>query len=158
MDYVDELINVLNGELGLYRDLYKIALKKTDIIVNGITKELDNLTVEEDNILFKLSKFEDERKSILQDSIGDKNATLSDIFDVLPSNYKQGFTKIQNDFILILNKLKERNNLNKSLLKQSLDYINYSLNFIQSSLNQDSIIYGPKDKVEQHINLIDKKA
>ena len=59
-----------------------------------------------------------------------------------------------------LTKLKEVNDLNGRLIEQSLDYINFSVDLITSSLEPIDGVYEAKegDNKKEKINLFDAKA
>lgn len=154
---IDELISVLNGEMLLYKDLYDIAAKKTDVIVRGEIHELDNMTKVEGSIICKLMDLEDEREKFLNDNF-DSQMTISQLCSILPESDAKKLKTVQKEFNDLLRTLSNRNELNKSLLKQSIEFVNYSIGVISNNLLEDNGIYG-EGGVSKSINrIIDKKA
>ncbi|SNX53130.1 flagellar protein FlgN [Thermoanaerobacterium sp. RBIITD] len=158
MQNINDLIDVLNGEMLLYKDLLEISVKKTDIIVQGKIAELDNITKVEGNIFMKLAKLEEEREEILKKYDEGEKITVTKLCKLLPNDEGENLKNVSKNLSEILKKLQEQNSLNKSLLQQSLEYINYSIGVISSNLEQDNGIYGDKGGIKHYNSLIDKKA
>ncbi|MDI3310648.1 MAG: flagellar protein FlgN [Thermoanaerobacterium sp.] len=148
---IDELIDVLNGEMLLYKDLYDIATKKTDVIVQGEIQELDNMTKVEGSIIGKLMILEDEREKFLNDNF-DSQMTISRLCSILPEDDAKKLKMVQEEFNDLLKALSSRNDLNKSLLKQSIEFVNYSIGVISNNLVQDNGIYG--EGIAKQVNRI----
>ncbi|MGF7397325.1 flagellar protein FlgN [Thermoanaerobacterium thermosaccharolyticum] len=155
---IDELIDVLNGEMLLYKDLLDISTKKTDVIIHGKIQELDNMTKIEGNIICKLSMLEEEREKILSGYDDTGEITISELCKMLPEDDSKKLKKIQKEFESLLKALNDRNELNKSLLQQSIEYVNYSIGLISSNLVQDNGIYGDNGSIKQYSSIIDRKA
>lgn len=158
MPDINDLFDVLNGEMLLYKDLLDISSKKTDVIIHGKIQELDNMTKVEGNIICRLSKLEEEREKILQQYDNTGEITISELCKMLPADDAFRLRKIQVEFESILKALNDRNGLNKSLLQQSIEYVNYSIGVISSNLVQDNGIYGDNGSIKQYSSIIDKKA
>jgi len=158
MPDINDLIDVLNGEMLLYKDLLDISSKKTDVIIHGKIQELDNMTKVEGSIICRLSKLEEEREKILSGYDDTGEITISELCKMLPEDDAKKLKKIQKEFESLLKALNERNDLNKSLLQQSIEYVNYSIGLISSNLVQDNGIYGDNGSIKQYSSIIDRKA
>jgi len=158
MPDINDLIDVLNGEMLLYKDLLDISSKKTDVIIHGKIQELDNMTKVEGNIICRLSKLEEEREKILSGYDDTGEITISELCKMLPEDDAKKLKKIQKEFESLLKALNDRNELNKSLLQQSIEYVNYSIGLISSNLVQDNGIYGDNGSIKQYSSIIDRKA
>ncbi|QSZ28328.1 flagellar protein FlgN [Aceticella autotrophica] len=158
MQNIKSLVEILNGELLLYKDLLDIAVKKTDIIVQGKINELDKITKIEGNIILKLANLEDKRESSLRNFSKEKEITITELCKILPAESEE-MKKLQKNLKDVLNKLEQRNSLNKSLINQSLEYINSMIDFISSSLEQDNGMYEATGTFRMvPSSLIDKKV
>lgn len=158
MPDINDLIDVLNGEMLLYKDLLDISSKKTDVIIHGKIQELDNMTKVEGSIICRLSKLEEEREKILSGYDDTGEITISELCKMLPEDDAKKLKKIQKEFESLLKALNDRNELNKSLLQQSIEYVNYSIGLISSNLVQDDGIYGDNGSIKQYSSIIDRKA
>lgn len=158
MPNINDLFDVLNGEMLLYKDLLDISIKKTDVIIHGKIQELDNMTKVEGNIICKLSMLEEEREKILSGYDDTGEITISELCKMLPEDDAKKLKKIQKEFESILKALNDRNALNKSLLQQSIEFVNYSLSIISNNLIEDNGIYGDNGSVKHVSSIIDRKA
>ncbi|MDK2807216.1 MAG: hypothetical protein PWQ94_2380 [Thermoanaerobacterium sp.] len=158
MPNINDLFDVLDGEMLLYKDLLDISTKKTDVIIHGKIQELDNMTKVEGNIICKLSMLEEEREKILSGYDDTGEITISELCKMLPEDDAKKLKKIQKEFESLLKALNDRNELNKSLLQQSIEYVNYSIGLISSNLVQDNGIYGDNGSIKQYSSIIDRKA
>ncbi|WP_434577717.1 flagellar protein FlgN [Thermoanaerobacterium thermosaccharolyticum] len=158
MPDINDLIDVLNGEMLLYKDLLDISSKKTDVIIHGKIQELDNMTKVEGSIICRLSKLEEEREKILSGYDDTGEITISELCKMLPEDDAKKLKKIQKEFESLLKALNERNDLNKSLLQQSIEFVNYSLSIISNNLIEDNGIYGDNGSVKHVSSIIDRKA
>jgi len=73
----------------------------------------------------------------------DDNLTLAGLIEALEGQAEQEDLKAVGRRIqAALGKLSEANALNESLIKNALEYIEYSVNVIQSALNQEVSMYS----------------
>lgn len=158
MPNINDLFDVLDGEMLLYKDLLDISTKKTDVIIQGKIQELDNMTKVEGNIICKLSMLEEEREKILSGYDDTGEITISELCKMLPEDDAKKLKKIQKEFESILKALNDRNALNKSLLQQSIEFVNYSIGIISNNLVEDNGIYGDNGSVKHVSSIIDRKA
>ncbi len=158
MPDINDLIDVLNGEMLLYKDLLDISSKKTDVIIHGKIQELDNMTKVEGSIICRLSKLEEEREKILSGYDDTGEITISELCKMLPEDDAKKLKKIQKEFESLLKALNDRNGLNKSLLQQSIEFVNYSIGIISNNLVEDNGIYGDNGSVKHVSSIIDRKA
>ncbi|WHE06704.1 flagellar protein FlgN [Thermoanaerobacterium thermosaccharolyticum] len=158
MPNINDLFDVLDGEMLLYKDLLDISTKKTDVIIHGKIQELDNMTKVEGNIICKLSMLEEEREKILSGYDDTGEITISELCKMLPEDDAKKLKKIQKEFESLLKALNDRNDLNKSLLQQSIEFVNYSLSIISNNLIEDNGIYGDNGSVKHVSSIIDRKA
>ncbi|PHO06112.1 flagellar biosynthesis protein FlgN [Thermoanaerobacterium thermosaccharolyticum] len=158
MPDINDLIDVLNGEMLLYKDLLDISSKKTDVIIHGKIQELDNMTKVEGSIICRLSKLEEEREKILSGYDDTGEITISELCKMLPEDDAKKLKKIRVEFESILKALNDRNGLNKSLLQQSIEFVNYSIGIISNNLVEDNGIYGDNGSVKHVSSIIDRKA
>lgn len=158
MSDVQKLMDILYGEMELYEILLELAYKKTDIIVLGKVKELDEITKVESSLLIKLMELEEKREAALSGFENQDKITITELCKILPHNKAEVLKDLQSKFNEILKKLDNRNKLNASLIEQSLEYINYSIGLISSTLERDDGIYGDKGNIKRYTSLIDRKV
>lgn len=139
----DELINVLDEEFNVYSDIYKISKEKTAVIVDGNIDELEKMVQAEQKLIIKVTQIENEREiityklsKILQ--MKPDEITLSALIDNAEEPKKDRLMKQQQGLNKLVSELVELNDLNSRLIRNSLDYINFSINLCSASESQDN--------------------
>ncbi|WP_052045274.1 flagellar protein FlgN [Caloranaerobacter azorensis] len=160
---INDLKDILIEELNLYKHMLELSISKTDIITSGQVRELDKITQKEQALILKAGKLEDIRESIIskiQDELNLKEVkNISKLVDYLSEEQKKEIEDVKQQLIDVLNRLKERNSLNSTLIKDSLEYINLNVNLLANVLSSN--IYSDKvskDDVVQSKNIFDAKV
>lgn len=135
---INELMDVLEREAGIYDDLLKISQNKTDIIVKGKVSELDNITKLEQTLILNMSKLEEIRESIINDlsaelGVNQSDMTISELLKYIDNSQVQKLEAYKTNLLDKIKEIKEVNELNSKLIKNSIDYINFSINVISSA-------------------------
>lgn len=137
---IDDLISTLQDEYEIYKQLIPLAEKKTRIIVENDLKTLQDITVHEQDMIDKINVLERKREEIVNNigtviSRDPKSLNVSMIIQFLekqPTEQKQ-LSIIHDNLKKTIQRLVEINNHNKSLIQQSLEMIEFNMNFIQST-------------------------
>jgi flagellar biosynthesis/type III secretory pathway chaperone len=132
-----QLVDVLNRENEIYKTIYEISNNKTDLIVGGKVNEIENITKIEQTLIIKISKLEDEREKIigkLCDILAKKpeELTISMLIEKLGQDDADELKTCQEKIVRIISNLKKTNDLNAKLIKNSLEYIDFSINMMTS--------------------------
>ncbi|MDO5520765.1 MAG: flagellar protein FlgN [bacterium] len=137
---VEELVTVLKEETSLYTQLVPVAEAKTPIIIKNELEELEKITQVEQELVDQITMQEHKRLQIVRNIaivLGKKEAQIKskDIIEYLVKEPKeQKELQILHDQLKhTIQKLMEVNNRNKSLINQSLEMIEFNMNFIQST-------------------------
>ncbi|SCG81902.1 hypothetical protein DW1_0282 [Proteiniborus sp. DW1] len=162
---VEELKEVLLEELNIYEEMLELTIKKTDIIANGKINDLDNITQLENSAILRLGKLEDRREKVvnnIQKQLGTEEAsTITDILNKLSDadSIKQEIDNITRKLAKVLNTLKEKNDLNSLLIKDTLEYIELNINLL-TNVSERGIYNNrvQKEDTSQKISLFDTKA
>lgn len=131
------LTEVLNQENEIYDTLSKLSNNKTDLIVKGKVHELESIVKIEQALVIKISRLEDEREKIVErlcSLFGKKpeEATISGLTAQLGQKESAELNLCQEKMIKNINTLKKSNELNSKLIKNSLEYIDFSINMMTS--------------------------
>lgn len=160
---MDQLIMVLTKEYEMYKDYLEIARKKKDVIISGHVKELDNITKIEQNMIVSMGKIDHIRTSIIGNLLMELKVeavgSLSELTELLPSQVGAKVMDIKGKLEGIIQEIKDLNELNSSLIKQSLEYIDFNMNLIMS-LETKGSTYGSKadeKDLKQRSNVFDVK-
>lgn len=136
---MEELISILSEEHEIYSSLIPIANEKTQIIVNNDTAALQEITAREQEAIDKITALESKRGRVMEDIktvLGKKNENLnlSTLIELLNDQQKEKreLSQLHDKLKQTVNYLVQVNNRNKSLIEQSLEMIDFNMNFLQS--------------------------
>ncbi|TCO67597.1 flagellar protein FlgN [Caldanaerobacter subterraneus] len=158
MNASERLLGLLKEEMAIYEILLELATKKTDIIIHGKIKELDETVQMERNFIKKLVELEEKRENTLKEMGKGEGVTISEVIKSLPLEEAAQFNNVKERLSAVLKELEQRNDLNMALIEQALEYVNYSIKAISEALEEDKGIYGEKGSSKGYTSLIDKKA
>lgn len=158
MNASERLLGLLKEEMAIYEILLELATKKTDIIIHGKIKELDETVQMERNFIKKLVELEEKRENTLKEMGKGEGVTISEVIKSLPLEEAMEFNNVKERLSAVLKELEQRNDLNMALIEQALEYVNYSIKAISEALEEDKGIYGEKGSSKGYTSLIDKKA
>lgn len=134
---IDRLIDVLNKETAMYEGILKLSKNKTDVIVEGKVTELEGITRLEQTLILQMGKLEEEREKLVDQMAAQLNRKASDITltglgELLPKEQSGRLKACHEKLPKLLKELGETNVLNSKLIKNSLDYIDFSVNILTS--------------------------
>ncbi|NLJ95901.1 MAG: flagellar protein FlgN [Clostridiales bacterium] len=137
---INELIDILYEEDRIYNELIPIARNKTHIIVENDITSLQDITSKEQEAIDKITSLENKRARVMDDIktvLGKKGTdlNLSTLVGLLDDRQKEKrvLSEIHDKLKNTVNILVEINNRNKSLIQQSLEMIEFNMNFLQST-------------------------
>ena len=137
---IEELIITLKEEQELYDGLIPIAEEKTQIIVKNDLEALQLITEKEQAAVDRVTALERKREGTIKNigivlSKDPATLNLQVLIDSLEKQPKeqQELASIHDHLKKTLHKLVDINNHNKSLIEQSLEMIEFNMNFIQST-------------------------
>lgn len=152
---IHDLMDVLEEEISFYTILLEISKKKTDIIVLGDVSALQQLTTQEQEVVAKNLKLEKQREDIIEDialvlNETKETLTIGKLIQRLQNTGEdqERLRQIQMEIQNILNELKQSNEQNKMLIKQSMEMVNFTMNAIQSTRSFTSNDYGVEGQIQ----------
>jgi flagellar FlgN protein len=160
---IEQLILALTKECDLYKDYLEIATKKKDLIISGNVKELERITNIEQNMIVSMGKVDHIRNSIIGNLLVELNIesvdSLSELANQLSESYKSEVLGLKDKLEKTINDIKNTNELNSSLIKQSLDYIDFNMNLMLSLEDQGSTYESNASEkdIKKKSNLFDVK-
>ncbi|MDD3172616.1 MAG: flagellar protein FlgN [Herbinix sp.] len=137
---IDELIDILEKEYEVYQQLIPIAEEKTQVIVKNDLNSLQEITVKEQMTVDRIGTLEHKRetvmtniKTVINRKSGDLNLKiLISLMEKQPKEQK-ALSIIHDNLKSTIQRLAQINNRNKNLIQQSLEMIEFNMNFIQST-------------------------
>lgn len=131
---------ILKKELTIYMQILSISQKKTDIIIKGKISELDMLVKEEQELISALGKLESSREEVIIKicealNLKSSEVTMTDILEKLHPNQASALNVIRNKLLELTSELKTINDNNGKLIKNSLEFIDFSINVLSDAAN-----------------------
>ncbi|NMB34489.1 MAG: flagellar protein FlgN [Clostridium sp.] len=150
---VDHLINIIEEETMIYKDLVEISKNKTDVIVKGKVNELETMTELEQSLIIKIGKLEAAREKIVENvcsllDLDAQSATISQVLECVEAPQAEKLKQKKQDLLSVLDDIMHANEINEKLLKSSIDFIDFSIN-IMSNSNSDENNYGDSGKINE---------
>ena len=151
---VNELVEILDQESRVYKELLNISKKKTNIIVEGKVGELENLVKLEQTLVLQMGRIETTREKLVNQLAGElkinaSDVTISELLKHLKNGEAEKLKACQVSMTGILDELKNANELNSKLIKNSLDFINFSINMM-TAIDSGTNNYGGGGQVNDH--------
>ncbi len=160
---IEQLKMVLEQEIDVYKNILDLSIKKTDIVVNGHIKKLEEITEEEQKLIIKIGKLEDIRENVIynmkKELSLEEELNMTKLNEYLEESDNEFIESLKNQLMDILSQLRERNVLNGSLINDSLEYINLNIDLLTNSTIDN--IYDDKQKGSKGVQarrMFDTKA
>ena len=137
---IEDLISILEQENSIYQQLIPIAEEKTRVIVKNDLTSLQEITEKEQQAISRMNNLERKREAVMvniRTVINRKNGdfTLRTLIELMEKQPKEqrALSIIHDNLKKSIQRLDDINNRNKSLIQQSLEMIEFNMNFIQSA-------------------------
>lgn len=136
---IESLITVLVDQNSNYKELLKLSKEKTEIIIKGNTEKLREMISYEQQYLDKVTNLEKKRIEIVNDIaiVLNKDVeylTVKEIVKLLEGQKKEQreLSQARDDLNRTLKDMVKINDMNKRLINDSLEMINFNINLINS--------------------------
>lgn len=137
---IEELITTLEEETIIYQKLVPINEKKTKIIINNDLEALQEITDQEQSMILKINALEHKRQEVIVNigTVINRNPSTLDmktmvrLLEKQPEEQKK-LSQVHDNLKRTVERLMELNHQNQSLIEQSLELIEFNMNFIQST-------------------------
>jgi flagellar biosynthesis/type III secretory pathway chaperone len=137
---MEELVTVLNTERDIYKSLIPISRRKTSILIKADLKALQEVTEEEQRLLDEVYAADKKREKIIANigvvlSKDPKELDLTTLAKLMarqPEEQKK-LSELHDSLKSVMSELVSVNEKNKDLIENSLEMIEYNMNFIQST-------------------------
>lgn len=165
MNSLQQITDILERECELYGVLLDLSRKKTQVIVDAQISELEKLVEAEQRLIFELGNLEDKREEWVarfaqQEGMEPKDVTISYIVSRAEGELKDRIKQLHEKLYGIIEAQKQVNQINERLIRNNLEFIDFSLGFI-TGREQSGGIYkktGETGSKRQGYSLIDKKV
>lgn len=137
---IEELITTLEKENEIYVNLLPIQEQKKKVIIMNDLKQLQEITAKEQEVIQEVGALERTRQKVINNigTVLNRDPATLDIPALIEILAKQPEEKkrlsiVYDSLKKTVHRLVDLNKLNQSLIEESLDMIEFNLNFIQST-------------------------
>lgn len=165
---VYELVDILDAQIECYEGLNQLAEYKEKAIIEKNLDLLQEVTGTEEQFIGRLGILEKKRETLMKDisivtGMNYKEVTLTSIAEKLGEQ-----NEVSHQLIVIrdrikeeLDKLKKRSELNKELITQSLELVDFMINAIGSTKGYAHVgnygKLGGEEKLQRQQSIFDQK-
>ena len=154
---MEELVLVLKKELDVLKDLKELTFEKTDLIINNQIKELEATTKKEEDLINQVALLEEEREKLLDTWGVGPDTPISNIIERIPGD-KGDLPLIKDEMHHVMEELFLRNKLNRDLIEENLQWIDFNINLISNMQVQPSYGKDTKDSKVPGKSIFDRKV
>lgn len=137
---IEELISTLEEEDKIYKEVLPVTSRKTQAVIENDLDTLQNIIAQEQELIDKINTLEHKREEVVLNVatvLGKEQGSLNvkkiiEILDGQPKEQRK-LSLIHDSLVKTVQTLMEINSRNESLIKQSLEMIEFNMNFIQST-------------------------
>lgn len=132
---LERMLALLEAERRLYEDLYALARRKQDILVQGQFRDLERVLAQEKESLRAVSDVEGQRYALqcrLARDLGLEPAelTVSRLAELAGPPYGARLSEAQQSLVSLIDDLSAVNLCNAELIEQSLAYLHFALDLV----------------------------
>lgn len=137
---IDDLTAVLQQEMEVYQTLIPISEQKTEVLIRGDLKRLQEITDQEQELLDQASAYGRRREEVLHNmgmvlNRPVKDLSLTGLIELLGKQpeEQERLALLHDELQQTMKRLVDVNTKNKNLIENSLEMIEFNMNFIQST-------------------------
>lgn len=158
---MDRLLNILKEEIELYKIILDVSKNKNILLKENKVKELEATTKEEEGLVAQVIAKEKERIQEVKDICKrygkpEKSLKIEELCEFV-DNSKEELLQAKKEIMELLKELKEINDLNETLIKSSLEYVNFAVNMLMDAKPNATYQPGGVQENKQQRNLFDMK-
>ena len=151
---IGQLLEIMDEQVERHKELLGLSLEEKDAIVQNDIETLGKLVNLKNIVISQNNRLEKKRVSLVNDIAhvmgSDKTdidfATLVDIMKGMPE--EDQLKDVGSRLREVVNQLKEANDLNKELLESALEYVEFSINALKTSILPEQNLHIGRGPVE----------
>jgi hypothetical protein len=162
-EFVDQLVMALEKEEEIYQDILELSLNKKQAIIDGDVKNLEKIVNKEKALAMSLIKLDNIRvrivNEILKENGVDSVENITELSEYINPMAKEKILKLKSKLNHVIKKVRNENELNKDLVEQQLDYIQFNIDLMKNvDLGSNNYSKEANDNVKKgRKNLFDAK-
>jgi flagellar biosynthesis/type III secretory pathway chaperone len=140
---INQLVSVMKEQAERYNELLGLSLEEKDVIVQNDIDNLQKITNLKKIVITQNNRLESKRISLAKDiaevmGYGEGEIELSKLIELMGAQPEATeLTEVAKQLREIMEKLRAANDENKLLLENSLEFVEYSINVIRSSVEPE---------------------
>ena len=162
-EFVDQLVMALEKEEEIYQDILELSLNKKQAIIDGDVKNLEKIVNKEKALAMSLIKLDNIRvrivNEILKENGVDSVENITELSEYIDPLAKEKILNLKTKLNHVIKKVRNENELNKDLVEQQLDYIQFNIDLMTNVvLGSNNYSKEANDNVKKgRKNLFDAK-
>jgi hypothetical protein len=162
-EFVDQLVMALEKEEEIYQDILELSLNKKQAIIDGDVKNLEKIVNKEKALAMSLIKLDNIRVRIVNEILKENGVNsvenITELSEYINAMAKEKILKLKSKLNHVIKKVKNENELNKDLVEQQLDYIQFNIDLMTNvDLGSNNYSKEANDNVKKgRKNLFDAK-
>jgi len=159
---VEQLILVLDKEQEIYDEIILLAKEKQTAIVNNNITVLENIVKKEKTYSISLVKLEEIRSNVLNQLVKEYKlveiGVITDLYPHMTDREVRQVDSVKTKLVNTVQILGQKNELNKQLIEQYLEQIEFDLNLL-TTVGDGSVNYkgDADDKDVERRSIFDRK-
>jgi len=161
---VSNLIDILQGQTKLFGEVVALSVQKRQFIVKNDIDALRAVVKQENVLVPKALKNDKDRERIMTDIATVLNKkqdelTLSYLGELIQGQPEHdSFVRAVDEFLVAMQEMKEANDAAKVLVQDALEYIDFNMNIIHSSLDSGPVGYGALEDSHEPGSFLDTRS
>lgn len=135
-----DLVEVLEQQKECYEGLLTLATYKADAVTKKELELLTQVVEREETFIGRVNLLDKKRETIIKDiaivtSMDYKTMNVTKLVEKLGDriDVTEKLLELRKDILVLIEQLKKQNELNSTLLKQSLEFVDFTVNALQST-------------------------
>ena len=150
---VEQLVQTLDKESEIYRDLLNIAKQKREVIKAQNIDQLQSMVNEEQGLIVSLFKLEELREKVVDKIMREEKLdfveNVTQLAQLLSVDAKNKILDAKNRLLVLVKTVNEETRFNSVLLEERLELINMNINLLTQS-GLDSGVYSKHADMDEN--------
>lgn len=161
---INQIIKTLKNLVATHEVLIALSREKTEVVKKGSVEELQSLLVKERKQIRTLEKAEKNRQQAVETWFSENELPLTDttltrmLEIVSDEDEKQDLATVTITLTEMITKLKQQEQLNQSLLNQSIKFVQLSLDMMNPSLKNMNYGSNKQESASMKQSIFDSQA
>lgn len=144
---LNQLIQLLDNELGLYRMLLAAFSKEREAVLSSSIDQFSAANMEKDSIIIRMASLEKQRAGLLglleiHFGLSPQTLKLGQLVQMVPEMYADQLGSVRRRLLDVTHQIKNANQSAERLISRALNTTRESIAFITNMIKSDSTYYS----------------